>query len=624
MKAEYFRFLFWALPRVNASKLIDNRMLLWYNINEKRRKKQRFEFTMKERSEIAAAAEEYERWIKSPLIDQKTREELEALRGKPLEILDRFGKTLEFGTAGLRGTMRAGLNAMNVYVIMRTTQGLADYINEQGIKISSAEKSVVIVYDSRINSRLFAEVSACVLAANGIGVKLYKLLRPTPVASYCVRRFGIMAGIAITASHNPKEYNGYKVFWDDGTQLSVEQAAEVAGYINRVDIFNDIRLADYSAAVSDGRIELLDEECDEGYISSVMEQRLNPGVYSKADLTVVHTPLHGASWKLVPDTLRRCGIEKVYSVEEQIIPDGGFPTVEKPNPEFDSAYTLALGLAERVDADIIIANDPDSDRIGAMIRHGGKYIRLTGNQAGALLLEYLLSHRTDCTNTFAVKTFVTTELAHVIADSYGCEMYDCLTGFKNIGAIIAYNEEHCPEKKFVMGYEESYGYLAGTYARDKDGVVAAMLISEMACAYKLEGKTLIDVLEELYARFGYYGEQTINIEFRGTDADYRREKLMEGLRQHAPAEFFGLKVEKITDYSEDGISDPRTHISMKENVLYYTLEGGNVIVVRPSGTEPKVKLYLLLNGERERIEAIMKKGGESEVLASELKQLAYR
>lgn len=578
---------------------------------------------MKNNDILVRSMEEYDKWTTSPLIDAATVSELEELRGKPLDIINRFGSTLQFGTAGLRGIMRAGLNAMNVYIVMRTTQGLADYINEKGVLISDKQKAVVIVYDSRINSRVFSEAAASVLAANGINVLMYDLLRPTPVASYAVRKFGVMAGIAVTASHNPKEYNGYKVFWDDGTQLSVEQADEVAENIDKVDIFSDIKLCAFGAACEDGRITILGEETDEGYIKAVMEQRVDPLLLKNTELCVVHTPLHGASWKIVPDTLRRCGLQYVYSVDEQLVPDGTFPTAAKPNPELDGVYGPSVKLAKKVNADIIIANDPDSDRIGVVVRHGGEYKRLNGNQTGALLLSYMLKHIKDGGRKFAVKTIVTTGLARRICEKYGCEMVDCLTGFKNIGEVVGYRERNQPSDRFVMGFEESYGYLIGTYARDKDGVVAAMMICEMAAAAKADGKTLFDELDALYNEYGYYCEQTVNIEFTGFDANLRRETMMKELRAALPKEIAGMRVESVDDYAEDGHTVAGTDIKMKENVLYFRLEGGNTAVIRPSGTEPKIKLYFMLNGDKKRIGDIFAKGGEADKLAEKLRALAY-
>jgi len=572
---------------------------------------------------LAKATAEYEKWLSSSAIDENTALELESIRGKNDEIIDRFSQTLKFGTAGLRGIMRAGLNAMNIYVIRRATQGLADYINHHASKISTKNKSVVIVYDSRINSFDFAKEAASVLAANGINVLFYGLLRPTPVASFCVRALNTIAGIAVTASHNPKMYNGYKVFSDDGTQLSVEDAKIVAEYIDKVDIFDDIKNMSFDAACAEGKIKILGQETDELYMNAVMEQRVDKDILRNTDLSVVHTPLHGASFKLVPDVLRLCGLKKVYSVDSQLLPDGNFPTAPKPNPELECVYGESIELAKKVNADIIIANDPDSDRIGVVVLHNGEYVRLSGNQTGALLLNYMLSHLHTDAVKFAVKTIVTTELTRRVCEKYNCELIDCLTGFKNIGEVVAYRELHTPSDKFVMGYEESYGYLIGKYARDKDGVVAAMAICEMAASSKLEGKTLIDKLEELYSEFGFYGEYTVNIEFTGFDGNLRRETMMRNLRNSKPSQIVGYNVIKVDDYLEDGHFVRGTDIVMKENVLYFNLENNNVVVVRPSGTEPKIKLYYLLNGKREHIENIFKKGGAADDFAAKLHSMAY-
>jgi len=579
----------------------------------------------KDKSELALAMERYEMWRTSPIIDFDTVKELEELRGDILSICDRFGSELEFGTAGLRGVMRAGTNAMNIYVIMRATQGFADYINEYGQYHSKSEKCVVIAFDSRNNSKLFAEKAACVMAANGIKVKMFKTLRPTPEVSFSIRRYNAIAGINLTASHNPKQYNGYKAYWDDGTQLSVDQAKMVSSFIDDVDLFNDIKICDLSAAVKDGRIELLGPEADDAYINAVMGEIIDTSILKNTDLCVVHTPLHGASYKIVPDVLRTAGIRRLYSVEEQLLPDGNFPTAARPNPELNDVYTLPKELASKVGADIIIANDPDSDRIGVMVNHKGSYRRLTGNQVGALILEYVLSHynKKEGESLYAIKTIVTTELAARICENYGAELVNCLTGFKNIGEIISYYSENAPEKRYMLGFEESYGYLIGTYARDKDGVVAALIISEMAAGYKKEGMTLIDVLDGLYEKYGYYAEETVNLEFTGFDANERRESLMTRLRECPPEEIFGLKVEAIDDYLNDGITNSATGLAMYENVLYYHLEGGNIAVVRPSGTEPKIKVYFLLNGDRSFITGIFAPGGESAKLSEKWRALAY-
>ena len=358
-------------------------------------------------------------------------------------------------------------------------------------------------------------------------------------------------------------------------------------------------------------------------MNAVMDQRIDPSILQSTDLSVVHTPLHGASFKLVPDVLRLCGLKKVYSVDSQLLPDGNFPTAPKPNPELECVYGESIELARKVSADIIIANDPDSDRIGAVVLHDGEYVRLSGNQTGALLLNYMLSHLNTSATKFAVKTIVTTELTRRVCEKYNCELIDCLTGFKNIGEVVAYRELHTPNDKFVMGYEESYGYLIGKYARDKDGVVAAMSICEMAAAAKFEGKTLIDKLEELYSEFGYYGEYTVNIEFTGFDGNLRRETMMKNIRTDKPSQIVGYNVVKVDDYLDDGHLVAGTDIAMRENVLYFYLENNNVVVVRPSGTEPKIKLYFLLNGERHHIEDIFKKDGIADQFAAKLHSMAY-
>lgn len=547
---------------------------------------------------------EYKRWIESDKVDQVTKAELCSIKDNEKEIEFRFSKYLEFGTGGLRGTMNAGTNAMNVYTVAHATQGLANLIKDE----HGEARGVVIACDSRNNSALFSRVTAEVLAANGIKVYIFESLRPTPVLSFSVRELGCIAGVNITASHNPKEYNGYKAYWEDGAQLSLEQADIVSSYIANTDIFDGVHRVPFDSAVEDGRITLIGSEIDDVYVQNVIAEQVDKNVIREVadDLKIVYTPLHGAGYRLVPEVLRLCGVKHLYTVWQQMILDGNFPTVTYPNPEFKESLQLGAELAEKVGSDLVIATDPDSDRCGIMVRSkDGEFIPITGNQCGALLLDYILTAYEN-TGTmpdgpYAVKTIVTTELATKVCREHGVELFNVLTGFKFIGEVIK-NHDDLGNGHYLFGFEESYGYLKGTYSRDKDAVVAAMLIVEMAAYYKKKGMTLYDALTSIYEKFGYYAEKTINLVYKGFDGPEKMKALMENIRSNPPAELAGHKVIEVRDYLTKEVTNIETGEKSDtglpvSNVLYYKTEGEHVVVVRPSGTEPKVKIYLLVNGK---------------------------
>ncbi len=541
--------------------------------------------------------EEYEYWLSSDVVDEKTKDELRALEGNEEEIEGRFKAMLSFGTAGLRGIMGAGIGCMNVYTVRYATQGLANLVIANGGQIggNSAEgHGVAIAHDSRNNSRIFAEEAASVLAANGIKVYIFDDMRPTPELSFAVRETGSLAGINITASHNPKEYNGYKAYWADGAQLGPEHADVVSAEIAKIDIFKDVKTTDYKAAVADGIIEILGDEMDETYIGRVMETSITHKYIDQVakDMKIVFTPFHGAGYKLVPEILRRQGYGAIIPVEEQMVPDGNFPTVKSPNPENTEGFALAIEYAKKYDAELVIGVDPDSDRCGSVVKAKDGYKILTGNQEACLMLDYIITVRKELgtmpANPFACKSIVSTVMADKIAADNGVKMYDVLTGFKFIGEKIKDLDENGDEN-FIFGFEESIGFLGGTYARDKDAVYAAMMMAEVGCYYKAKGMSVYDGLQALYEKYGYFVENTESTVFSGFDSAERREAVMTRIRQDAPEEI-GLKVEKVTDYLEDipGFT--------KSNVLFYDLADGCAVAVRPSGTEPKIKTYVMAQG----------------------------
>ena len=542
----------------------------------------------------------YRAWLTSDKIDDRTGAELEAIADDENTIRERFASYLEFGTAGLRGRMAAGTNAMNVYTVMHATQGFADYINAQ-----AQSGTVAIAFDNRHNSHYFAHSAASVLAANGIRVFIFDGIRPTPELSFAIRRLGCTAGINITASHNPRTDNGYKAYWSDGAQLSTDQAAAVSAYIAARDIFQDVNSADYDEALKSGLVSVIGNEIDEAFIDKVMEQRVNPGIFDdmEDDFRIVYTPLHGAGRCIVPQVLRRCGLRGLFPVEKQMTADGSFPNLDRPNPEYPEVFKEGIRLADNIGSDLIIANDPDCDRTGAMSRCSGGFNVITGNQMGALLLDYIITayKKRDCLpqNPYAIKTIVTTEIITKICRLNGVKLYDVLTGFKYIGEIITRREEE-RNGTFLFGFEESYGYMKGTYARDKDGVVTSMLICEMAAYYRKKNMTLTDALKNLYDRYGYYAECTDESYFRGPDGKECMASLMTSLRHNPPTEIGGMKVAKIRDYLSGQITDPTSGEIWptglpESNVLYFELKGDNAVIIRPSGTEPKIKLYYLMS-----------------------------
>jgi len=546
----------------------------------------------------------YKRWLESDIVDEKSKAELRAIAEDEKQIEYRFSKYLEFGTGGLRGTMNAGTNAMNVYTVAHATQGLANLIKDE----HGEARGVVIACDSRNNSGLFSKVTAEVLAANGIKVYIFESLRPTPVLSFAVRELGCIAGVNITASHNPKEYNGYKAYWEDGAQLSLDQAEIVSSYITQTDIFDGVKRIPFDSAVESGDITIVGAQIDDAYVQKVIAELVDKDVIREVgdDLRIVYTPLHGAGYRLVPEVLRLCGVKHLYTVWQQMILDGDFPTVTYPNPEFKESLELGAKLAESVGSDLVIATDPDSDRCGILAKNkDGEFVPFTGNQCGALLLDYILTAYEN-TGTmpdapYAVKTIVTTELATKVCREHGVELFNVLTGFKFIGEVIK-NHDDLGRGHYLFGFEESYGYLKGTYSRDKDAVVAAMLIVEMAAYYKKKGMTLCDALESVYEKFGYYAEKTINIAFKGFDGPEKMKALMESIRNDPPAYLAGRKVIEVRDYLTKEVKNVLTGETTDtglpvSNVLYFKTEGDHVVVIRPSGTEPKVKIYLLVNGK---------------------------
>lgn len=536
----------------------------------------------------------YQRWLEKAVDDADLQRELQEIGGKDEEIYDRFYRELEFGTAGLRGVIGAGDNRMNIYTVRKATQGLADYLNSR-----YAAARVAIAYDSRIKSDLFAKEAARVLAANGIAVSLYAELQPVPVLSYTVRKLSCQAGIMVTASHNPAKYNGYKCYGSEGFQMTDDDANAVTDCIRRIDMFDGVKLTDFDKAVADGVITLLDDTLVDAFLDEVVKQQVHP--CAGTDLSVIYTPLNGAGNKPVRKVLSRIGIRNVTVVPEQEMPDGLFPTAPYPNPEIKETFGLALQLAETVKPDLLLATDPDCDRVGIAVPKDDGYVLFTGNETGCLLLNYILSGLAEQgrlpSDPVVVKTIVTSNLAARIAQKYGCEMREVLTGFKYIGEQIGLLEEAGHPERYLLGFEESYGYLAGTHARDKDAVVASMLIVEMAAYYKSQGLSLIDVLNGLYAEHGVYLHRLVNVQFEGAQGMIAMNDLMTRLRNEPPTVIGGLRVLATTDYQErirtDCISGKTTAIDLpKSNVLSYELEGNAGLIIRPSGTEPKVKGYI--------------------------------
>lgn len=548
--------------------------------------------------------QEYKRWLDNA--DAETVAELKAIENDANEIKERFYKNLEFGTAGLRGIIGAGSNRMNSYVVGQATQGLANQL----IKTNpdADEISVAIAYDSRIKSDEFAKVSAAILAANGIKVYLFEELKPVPELSFTVRYKKTTAGIVITASHNPAKYNGYKVYGADGAQLNPELAAIVLDEIGKTDMFKDVKTCDFDKAVADGKIVMIGDDVESAYLDCVAAQSINSDlIREKGDnLTFVYTPFHGSGNKPVRKILKRMGFDNVVVVKEQELPDGRFPTVKSPNPENKEGFTLAIEYAKKCGADLIIGTDPDADRVGIIVKNkNGEYNTYTGNQVGAMLTEYILSNLKSrgelADDAYVVKTIVTTNLTKAICDNYGVEMKEVLTGFKFIGEKIKESEE-TGKGTYIFGFEESYGYLKGTYARDKDAVVATMLIAEMTLWCKENGSSLAEFMDGIYAKYGRYIEYVESVVMEGIDGSEKIAAIMDKLRTDTPTSIGGKKVMAVRDYE----TSVRTEIKSgtteeillpKSNVIYLELEDGNNFIVRPSGTEPKIKLYCLLRGK---------------------------
>lgn len=539
--------------------------------------------------------EKYKLWCEKAVGDHDLVSELKAIKGNEEAISDAFYKDLEFGTGGLRGVIGAGTNRMNIYTVGKASQGLAAYVNSV-----TKNGRVAIAYDSRIKSDLFAKTAASIFAANGIKVYIYKELMPTPMLSFAVRRLKCDAGVVVTASHNPAKYNGYKAYGPDGCQLGLEAADYVLSIMNKVDIFDDVKTTDFENAVKEGKIEYIGDDIINEYLDCVMACRVAPNTDVGA-LKVIYTPLHGSGNKPVRKILSKIGVTNVTVVPEQEKPNGNFPTAPYPNPEIRQAFECALKLAKDIKPDLLLATDPDCDRVGIAMPDKDEYKLFSGNDVGALLLDFVLSRRkangTLPKDPIAVKTIVSTELCRKIADNYGCKLIDVLTGFKFIGEQITELEKKGEENRYVFGFEESYGYLGGTYVRDKDAVIASMLICEMVAFYKAEGKSLIDVLDGLYKKYGYYLCSQKSFTCEGESGMNKIKGIMTELRTNPPTEINGHKVVKRDDYdtsvSYDTVNSVENKITLpKSNVLCYYMEDGSSLIVRPSGTEPKIKMYL--------------------------------
>ena len=536
--------------------------------------------------------EDYKRWAAAELEDPALARELKEIAGDDEQIRDRFAVALKFGTAGLRGVLGAGTNRMNIYVVRQATQGLANWVKTQG-----GSQSVAISYDSRINSDVFAKTAACVLAANGIHVRIYDALMPVPALSFATRYYKANAGIMITASHNPAKYNGYKAYGPDGCQMTDDAAAIVYAEIQKTDVLTGAKRIPFEEGLSSGMIQYVGEDCKEALYDAIKARSVRPGLCKTAGLKLVYSPLNGSGLVPVTRVLHDIGIDDITIVPEQQYPDGHFPTCPYPNPEIFEALKLGLELAEKSGADLMLATDPDADRVGIAIRcPDGSYELVSGNEVGVLLLDYICQGRIETgtmpANPVAVKSIVSTPLADAVAKSYGVEMRNVLTGFKWIGDQIARLEAAGQVDRFIFGFEESYGYLAGPYVRDKDAIIGSMLICEMAAYYRSVGSSIKERLEEIYAKFGRYLNKVDSFEFPGLSGMEKMAGIMDGLRKNPPAEIGGYKVTSVTDYQDTEKTGLPT-----ANVLIYALEGGATVVVRPSGTEPKIKTYFTTLGK---------------------------
>ncbi len=544
----------------------------------------------------------YNSWLENATEDKDLITELESIKGDENEIYERFYTALKFGTAGLRGVIGAGTNRMNIYVVRQATQGLANYVLSK-----YGKGSVAISHDSRIKADLFMNEAARVLAANGIKTYITTELQPTPVLSYLVRYFKCQAGIMVTASHNPAKYNGYKAYGEDGCQMTDNAAAAVYDEIQKLDMFNDVKTMDFDEAIEKGLIEYVDDSVYETYLDEVMKQQVNPGICKGSGLKVVYTPLNGAGNKLVRKILNRIGVEEVTVVPEQEMPDGNFTTCPYPNPEIREALAKGLELCEKVKPDLLLATDPDSDRVGIAVKDfDDSYRLISGNEDGVMLTNYILSCKKEQgvlpENPVVVKTIVTTKLINKLCEKYGCELKNVLTGFKYIGEVILNLEKKGEENRYLFGFEESYGYLAGTYVRDKDAVVASMLICEMTAYYRKQGISLAQMIDDLYKEYGYYLNQTFAFEFEGAAGMQKMSDIMSSVRANLPKAIDEYKVVKVSDYQlkkeTDLITGETTDITLPtSNVIALNLESDNGVIIRPSGTEPKIKLYITAVGK---------------------------
>lgn len=546
----------------------------------------------------------YEYWCTSPIFDDATKSELKSLEGNEDEIFDRFYRELEFGTGGLRGVIGAGTNRMNFYTVGKATQGLANFINKQG----AAAKGVAIAFDSRRMSPEFADTAACVLAANGIKAYIFDSLRPTPELSFALRTLGCTAGIVVTASHNPPEYNGYKVYWEDGAQITAPKDAQIIGEVNAIKDYAEIKKMTTEEAKAAGLYEVIGKEIDDKYMEALKKLVLHPEAIKQmaSSLKIVYTPLHGTGNVPVRRVLKELGFEQVTVVPEQELPDGNFPTVSYPNPEDKKAFALALDLAKKVDADLVLATDPDADRLGVYAKDTktGEYKVFTGNMSGMLICEYEMSQKKALgilpNNGALVTTIVSSNMAQAVAKEYGMKFIECLTGFKYIGEQIKFFEQ-TGSNEYVFGFEESYGCLVGTHARDKDAVVAVMALCEAAAYYKTQGITLWDQMLNIYNKYGYYKEDLFTMTFKGADGAKKMQDMMDAYRKNTPKQVGAYKVLRLRDYKNDVITDLATGETAptglpKSNVLYFELENDAWFCVRPSGTEPKIKFYAGIKG----------------------------
>ena len=549
--------------------------------------------------------EEYQHWRDSPALSEQEWAELNAIRDDEKEIESRFFAPLEFGTAGLRGTMKLGLHHMNIHVIRHATQAFANVICAEGEEAKA--KGIAIAHDCRLNGVEYAKEAACVMAANGIRVRIFDALRPTPELSFAVLYYGCAAGLNITASHNPKEYNGYKVYWSDGAQLPPQKAEAIAQQMEAIDIFTGFKSCDYDKAVADGLIQVIGAETDEAFLERVMAQAIDKDVVKEVadEFKIVYTPFHGCGHKLVPEALKRLGIKHLFPVPEQMVIDGNFPTVVSPNPENPEGFYLAVDLAKKVGSDLIIGTDPDSDRIGTMVRTGDSYTTITGNQMGVLLIDYIIRARkatgTMPENPGVLSSIVSTSMARAVCEANGVHFEDTFTGFKFMAERIA-EWEAAKSYNYIFAFEESYGYMMGDFVRDKDAVTASMMVAEMAAFYHKQGMTLMDAIMALYEKYGWFKEKTLNLVMPGLDGLQKMKDLMAELRANPPKEIGGQEVIRTRDYADGSIyvaelGKVGTTPFFGSNVLYFELADGSSFIVRPSGTEPKIKIYLLVRGD---------------------------